>query len=68
MFVNAVFSNLWRIFNANNLEYMGVGRYPPVQHFEPRFPKNLDTWIGTELNVISVDQSVKEFNAQLAVT
>jgi hypothetical protein len=43
-------------------------RYPPVQHFEPRFPKNLDTWIGTELNVISVDQSVKEFNAQLAVT
>jgi hypothetical protein len=68
MFVNPGFSTLLRIFNANNVRYLVIEGYAAVQYAGPGFTKDLDSWIGTELNVISADQSVNEFDAQLAVS
>jgi hypothetical protein len=69
MFVNPGFSVLLRIFNANNLRYMVIGGYPPIQHAGPRFTKDLDRWIRSDmLDSVPVYQSSMQFGAPLAIT
>ena len=66
MFVNSDFSELLRIFNANNVRYLVIGGYAVVQYAEPRFTKDLDIWISTDSeNAEAVYNSLKEFGAPL---
>jgi hypothetical protein len=66
MFVNSDYSDLLRIFNANNVRYLVIGGYAVVQYAEPRYTKDLDVWISTdEVNAKAVYKSLKEFGAPL---
>ena len=49
MFVNSDFSDLLRIFNDHNVRYMVIGGYALVQYAEPRFTKDLDVLISTDI-------------------
>jgi hypothetical protein len=67
MFVNSDFSDLLRLFNANNVRYLVIGGYAVTQHAEPRFTKDLDLWISTGTNnAHAVFKALKEFGAPLA--
>lgn len=48
MFVNSDFSDLLKIFNANNVKYLVIDGYAVIQYAEPRFTKDLDLWISTD--------------------
>ena len=67
MFVNSDFSDLLRIFNDRNVRYMVIGEYAVVQYAEPRFTKDLDVLIGTDIaNTEAVYNALREFGAPLA--
>ena len=67
MFVNSDFSDLLKIFNANNVKYLVIGGYAVIQYAEPRFTKDLDLWISTDTsNAMAVYQSLLAFGAPLA--
>lgn len=66
MFVNSDFSDLLQIFNDNHVKYLVVGGYAVIQYGEPRFTKDLDLWISTDIaNAEAVYKSLKEFGAPL---
>jgi len=66
MFVNSDFSDLLRLFNTNNVEYLVIGGYALIQYAEPRYTKDLDLWISTgPENATAVYRSLKEFGAPL---
>lgn len=66
MFVNSDFSDLLRIFNANRVKYLVIGGYAVVQYAEPRFTKDLDVWVSTDVvNAEAVYKSLREFGAPL---
>ena len=66
MFVNSDFSDLLRLFNANHVRYLVIGGYAVIQYAEPRFTKDLDLWISTEINnAAAVYRALKEFGAPL---
>jgi hypothetical protein len=66
MFVNSDFSDLLRVFNANSVRYLVIGGYALVQYVEPRFTKDLDLWISTDvLNAGAVYRALLEFGAPL---
>ena len=66
MFVNSDFSDLLKLFNANNVEYMVIGGYALIQYAEPRYTKDLDLWISTDPeNASAVYFALKQFGAPL---
>jgi len=66
MFVNSDFSDLLKIFNDNNVEYLVIGGYALIQYAEPRFTKDLDLWISTDpRNASAVYRSLQNFGAPL---
>ena len=66
MFVNSDFSDLLKIFNDNNVEYLVIGGYALIQYAEPRYTKDLDLWINTDPeNASSVFRSLQDFGAPL---
>ncbi len=66
MFVNSDFSDLLQIFNDNHVKYLVIGDYAVIQYGEPRFTKDLDLWISTDIaNAEAVYKSLKEFGAPL---
>lgn len=67
MFVNSDFSDLLRLFNDNHVRYLVVGGYALIQHAEPRYTKDLDLWISTDIaNARGVFKALREFGAPLA--
>jgi hypothetical protein len=67
MFVNSDFSDLLRLFNDNNVKYLVIGGYAVIQYAEPRYTKDLDLWISTDVaNAKAVFRALKEFGAPLA--
>lgn len=67
MFVNSDFSDLLRIFNAHNVKYLVIGGYAVVQYAEPRFTKDLDVLISTDVvNAEAIYNALREFGAPLA--
>jgi len=67
MFVNSDFSDLLRIFNDHNVKYLVIGGYAVVQYAEPRFTKDLDVLISTDIeNAEAVFAALREFGAPLA--
>jgi predicted nucleotidyltransferase len=66
MFVNSDFSDLLQIFNDQNVKYLVIGGYAVVQYAEPRFTKDLDVLISTDIaNAEAVYNSLREFGAPL---
>jgi hypothetical protein len=66
MFVNSDFSDLLRLFKDNRVKYLVIGGYAVVQYAEPRFTKDLDLWISTDIeNAAAVYKSLHEFGAPL---
>jgi predicted nucleotidyltransferase len=67
MFVNSDFSELLRLFNANQVRYLVIGGYALIQYAEPRYTKDLDLWISTDaINAKAVYRALREFGAPLA--
>jgi predicted nucleotidyltransferase len=67
MFVNSDFSDLLRIFNANNVKYLIIGGYAVIHYAEPRYTKDLEVWISADKdNATAVYKALKEFGAPLA--
>ncbi len=67
MFVNSDFSDLLRLFNANQVKYLVVGGYALIQYAEPRYTKELDLWISADAtNAEAVYRALREFGAPLA--
>ncbi len=67
MFVNSDFSDLLRLFNDNGVRYLIIGGYAFIQYAEPRYTKDLDLWISTDVrNAKAVYKALKEFGAPLA--
>ena len=67
MFVNSDFSDLLKLFNDKKVKYLVIGGYAFIQYAEPRYTKDLDLWISTDVtNAASVYAALKEFGAPLA--
>lgn len=67
MFVNSDFSDLLRLFNANQVKYLVIGGYALIQYAEPRYTKDLDLWISADAtNAQAVYRALREFGAPLA--
>ena len=67
MFVNSDFSDLLRLFNANQVRYLVIGGYALMQYVEPRYTKDLDLWISAyAINAEAVYRARREFGAPLA--
>jgi hypothetical protein len=67
MFVNSDFSDLLRLLNARNVEYLVIGGYALIQYVEPRYTKDLNLWINpTPANGEAVFRALAEFGAPLA--
>ena len=66
MFVNSDFSDLLRLFNANQVKYLVIGGYALIQYAEPRYTKDLDLWINADAsNAQAVYRALQEFGAPL---
>ena len=66
MFVNSDFSDLLRLFNAKNVEYLVIGGYALIQYAEPRYTKDIDLWISTDSkNASAVYLALQQFGAPL---
>ena len=66
MFVNSDFSDLLKIFNARNVRYLVIGGYAVIQYAEPRYTKDLDVWISTDVeNARAIYTALREFGAPL---
>jgi len=67
MFVNSDFSDLLRLFNANQVKYLVIGGYALIQYAEPRYTEDLDLWISADAsNAQAVYRALREFGAPLA--
>jgi predicted nucleotidyltransferase len=67
MFVNSDFTDLLKLFNDKNVRYLIIGGYAVIQYAEPRYTKDLDVWISTDIsNAKAVYRALKEFGAPLA--
>lgn len=67
MFVNSDFTDLLKLFSDKRVRYLIIGGYAVIQYAEPRYTKNLDVWISTDMaNAASVYGALKEFGALLA--
>ena len=66
MFVNSDFTELLKLFNDNNVRYLIIGGYAFIQYAEPRYTKDLDLWISTDMsNAKAVYRALKMFGAPL---
>jgi hypothetical protein len=67
MFVNSDFSDLLRLFSDNAVRYLVIGGFAVIQYAEPRFTKDLDLWISTDVsNATAVYNALREFGAPLS--
>ena len=49
MFVNSDFTDLLNLFNRNNVKYLVIGGYALIHYAEPRYTKDLDLWVSTDM-------------------
>jgi len=67
MLTNSDFRELLNLFEKHKVRYLVVGAYAVMKYTEPRFTKDLDLWIATDIeNANSVYVALKEFGAPLA--
>lgn len=64
--MNSDFNELLKAFNENHVKYLIIGGYAVMEYAEPRFTKDLDVWIKSDLeNAKRVFKSLSEFGAPL---
>jgi len=64
--MNSDFNDLLKAFNENQVKYLIIGGYAVMEYAEPRFTKDLDIWIKSDLdNAERVFKSLSEFGAPL---
>ncbi len=67
MFVNSDFTDLLKLFKHNDVKYLVIGGYAIIQYSEPRYTKDLDIWVSTDVtNAAAVYKSLREFGAPLS--
>jgi len=55
-----------KLFNDNKIRYLVIGGYAFIQYAEPRFTKDLDLWISTDVeNAVAIYNSLRDFGAPL---
>jgi hypothetical protein len=63
---NVDFKDLFKIFNAENVEYLVVGAHAVVYYAEPRYTRDLDVWVNpTPENATRVHRALKQYGAPL---
>ena len=66
MLTSSDFKELLNLFEKHEVRYLIVGGYAVMKYSEPRFTKDLDVWIATDLeNADAVYAALKEFGAPL---
>jgi hypothetical protein len=66
MLTNSDFRELLNLFEKHDVRYLVVGGYAVMKYSEPRYAKDFDVWIATDLeNANSVYVALKEFGASL---
>jgi len=64
--VNSDFRDLLEAFNDAGVEYLIIGGYAVIKHTEPRFTKDLDLWVATDIeNSVKVYTALLEFGAPI---
>ena len=64
--MNSDFNDLLKAFNENQVKYLIISGYAVMEYAEPRFTKDLDIWIKSDLdNAERVFKSLSEFGAPL---
>lgn len=66
MWLNSDFDDLLRLFNTYQVRYLVIGGYAVIRYTEPRYTKDLDLWIATDVeNARAVFEALREFGAPL---
>ncbi len=66
MLTSSDFKELLNLFEKHEIRYLIVGGYAVMKYSEPRFTKDLDIWIATDLvNADAVYAALIEFGAPL---
>jgi hypothetical protein len=66
MLTSSDFKELLNLFEKHEIRYLIVGGYAVMKYSEPRFTKDLDIWIATDIaNADAVYKALKEFGAPL---
>lgn len=64
--MNSDFKDLLEAFNAAGVRYLIIGGYAVIKHTEPRFTKDLDLWVATDIeNSKKVYDALAEFGAPI---
>ncbi|HMJ08094.1 MAG TPA: hypothetical protein VK468_03760 [Pyrinomonadaceae bacterium] len=64
--MNSDFRDLLEAFNDAGVEYLIIGGYAVIKHTEPRFTKDLDLWVATDIeNSVKVYTALLEFGAPI---
>lgn len=60
------YKDLLKILNKHKVKYLIVGAYAVIYYTEPRYSKDIDIWVGPEIeNAKRVFEALKEFGAPL---
>ncbi len=67
MLQNRDWIELLNLFNTCKIRYLVVGGYAVMRYTEPRFTKDLDLWVATDIkNATAIYDALKTFGAPLA--
>jgi hypothetical protein len=65
--VNQDFRDLLQVFEKENVKYLIIGGYAVIKHAEPRYTKDLDVWVSTDVeNAERLYDALTEFGAPIA--
>ncbi len=60
------YEDLFKALNAYRIKYLLVGAYAVMYYTQPRYTKDIDVWIISELNdVYKIYEALKKFGAPL---
>lgn len=66
MGVNRDFKDLFKLFNAEGVEYLLVGAHAVIFYAEPRYTKDLDIWVNpSPENTEKIWRALEKFGAPL---
>ena len=66
MDVHCDYEDLFKVLNDYRIKYLVVGAYAVMYHTQPRYTKDIDVWIITEMNdVHKIFAALKTFGAPL---
>ena len=64
--MNQDWIELLSLFNGSNVRFMIIGGYAVIKYAEPRFTKDIDIWVGIDVeNAHRVHEALRKFGAPL---